>query len=81
VGDGSRIVRLWCAFTTPSMAIAYVSSRYPTPKVRAFDFVCGAGLNNVILFVLCQVLVLRRPENSGPVDGESPPIFITALSL
>ncbi|KAI0051881.1 N-terminal nucleophile aminohydrolase [Auriscalpium vulgare] len=30
-GDGAA--RLWCAFTTPSMAIAYCSSVHPKPKV------------------------------------------------
>jgi len=29
----SETVRLWCAFTTPSMAIAYASSVDPVPKV------------------------------------------------
>ncbi|KAK7005745.1 nucleophile aminohydrolase [Favolaschia claudopus] len=29
--DG-EVVRLWCVFTTPSMAIAYASSRYPQGK-------------------------------------------------
>lgn len=27
------VVRLWCAFTTPSMAIAYASLKSPKPKV------------------------------------------------
>ncbi|KAJ4483226.1 asparaginase [Lentinula aciculospora] len=31
VGDDEPIVRVWCAFTTPTMAIAYVSSRNPKP--------------------------------------------------
>jgi hypothetical protein len=26
-------VRLWCAFTTASMALAYASTRHPKPKV------------------------------------------------
>ncbi|KAJ3819482.1 asparaginase [Lentinula raphanica] len=32
VGDGEPIVRVWCAFTTQTMAIAYASSRNPNPK-------------------------------------------------
>jgi hypothetical protein len=28
-----------------------------------------------------QVLVLRRPDNSAPVDSIDPPLYITALSL
>ncbi|KAF4598208.1 Threonine aspartase 1 [Pleurotus pulmonarius] len=32
--DSSHSVRLWCAFTTPSMSIAYASSRHPSPKVK-----------------------------------------------
>ena len=30
-----RAARLWCAFTTPSMAIAYASSLNPKPQVRS----------------------------------------------
>ncbi|KIK67219.1 hypothetical protein GYMLUDRAFT_156342 [Collybiopsis luxurians FD-317 M1] len=30
--DNEPIARLWCAFTTPSMAIAYASSKNPNPK-------------------------------------------------
>ncbi|KIJ67970.1 hypothetical protein HYDPIDRAFT_180069 [Hydnomerulius pinastri MD-312] len=30
--DGDVIARLWCAFTTESMAIAYASSKKPVPK-------------------------------------------------
>ncbi|KAF9469911.1 nucleophile aminohydrolase [Collybia nuda] len=30
--DGNVKARLWCAFTTPSMAIAYASSKNPKPK-------------------------------------------------
>jgi hypothetical protein len=33
--------RLWCAFTTQSMAIAYASSRQPKPKVRLILAVCS----------------------------------------
>jgi hypothetical protein len=32
--------RLWCAFTTQSMAIAYASSRQPKPKVRLLTSFC-----------------------------------------
>ncbi|KAF5370859.1 hypothetical protein D9758_001916 [Tetrapyrgos nigripes] len=32
--DSETTVRLWCAFTTPTMAIAYASSTNPNPKVR-----------------------------------------------
>ncbi|KAJ3733520.1 asparaginase [Lentinula guzmanii] len=32
VGDDEPIVRVWCAFTTPTMAIAYASSKDPSPK-------------------------------------------------
>lgn len=28
------VVRLWCAFTTASMAIAYMSPSNPNPKVK-----------------------------------------------
>lgn len=41
-----RRARLWCAFTTPSFAIAYVSSEWndPKPKVRLMHYsVSGAG--------------------------------------
>ncbi|KIJ68067.1 hypothetical protein HYDPIDRAFT_107683 [Hydnomerulius pinastri MD-312] len=31
--DSDVIARLWCAFTTESMAIAYASSEKPVPKV------------------------------------------------
>lgn len=27
-------VRLWCGFTTRSMAVGYASTQHPTPKVR-----------------------------------------------
>ncbi|KAE9411265.1 N-terminal nucleophile aminohydrolase [Gymnopus androsaceus JB14] len=30
--DNQPIVRVWCAFTTPTMAIAYASSQDPNPK-------------------------------------------------
>ncbi|PFH53818.1 hypothetical protein AMATHDRAFT_73230 [Amanita thiersii Skay4041] len=30
--EDTNLVRLWCAFTTPSMAIAYASLRDPVPK-------------------------------------------------
>ncbi|GLB37601.1 putative N-terminal nucleophile aminohydrolase [Lyophyllum shimeji] len=32
--EGKTYVRLWCAFTTASMAIAYASSRNPRPKAQ-----------------------------------------------
>ncbi|KAJ3869764.1 asparaginase [Lentinula novae-zelandiae] len=31
-GDDEPIVRVWCAFTTPTMAIAYASTKNPSPK-------------------------------------------------
>ncbi|TFK73923.1 N-terminal nucleophile aminohydrolase [Pluteus cervinus] len=33
-GEEEPRVRLWCAFTTESMAIAYASSRHPVPKAK-----------------------------------------------
>ncbi|KAI0254047.1 nucleophile aminohydrolase [Lactifluus subvellereus] len=33
-GDEGTTTRLWCAFTTQSMAVAYASTRHPKPKVR-----------------------------------------------
>ncbi|KAF5393409.1 hypothetical protein D9757_000750 [Collybiopsis confluens] len=35
-GDENEVVaRVWCAFTTPSMAIAYASSKDPNPKAES----------------------------------------------
>jgi hypothetical protein len=36
--------RLWCAFTTESMAFAYASSRHPTPKVFSILYNTGSRM-------------------------------------
>ncbi|KAG5654406.1 hypothetical protein H0H81_003230 [Sphagnurus paluster] len=67
-------VRLWCAFTTPSMAIAYASSVSTTPKVRH-----ASKRNNVVHAP--QTQVLRRPKNTDSSRTSEPRIFITAVPM
>ncbi|KAH9061322.1 asparaginase [Lactarius vividus] len=77
-GDEST-TRLWCAFTTQSMAIAYSSSQHPKPKVNPPSFV--SLMKQPALIDDHQALVLRNTTHDfGNEDGR-PPLFITTLSF
>ncbi|THV02437.1 asparaginase [Dendrothele bispora CBS 962.96] len=57
-GVGTR-ARLWCAFTTPTMAIAYASSTNPKPKVlilRRPQKSSGSGNETVRIFLTAFAL-------------------------
>ncbi|KAG7098750.1 hypothetical protein E1B28_000660 [Marasmius oreades] len=57
--DLSRtVVRLWCAFTTPSMAIAFASTANPSPKafVLRQNFASAAEDDNMPLFITAYSL-------------------------
>ena len=70
--------RLWCAFTTQSMAVAYASSRQPKPKVR---LVAPSYVDLVISINRCslQARVLRNTAHDFSKENGRPPFFITTL--
>ncbi|TFK26524.1 N-terminal nucleophile aminohydrolase [Coprinopsis marcescibilis] len=44
--NGEASVRLWCAFTTPSMAIGYASPRHPKPKAMILKHPDASNMRN-----------------------------------
>ncbi|KAF7376353.1 hypothetical protein MSAN_00050800 [Mycena sanguinolenta] len=72
------VVRLWCAFTTPSMAIAYASSDNPRGKVR---IVLIQGTVYVLRTENTQALILRRPKSVESRPNDRPRIFVTGIAL
>ncbi|KAF8556129.1 N-terminal nucleophile aminohydrolase [Imleria badia] len=75
--SGDTIPRLWSAFTTESMAVAYANSETLTPKVWT-SLVYKFGH----IKKCCKAKILRRPETSQPVLAtNASPVYITALPL
>jgi hypothetical protein len=72
--------RLWCAFTTQSMAVAYASSRQPKPKVRLL--LAATQYVDIVFSVnwrSYQATVLRNTTHDFSNENGRPPFFITTL--
>ena len=74
--DRPHAVRLWCAFTTASMAVGYACTRNHKPKVRPCVYVhCETSLDGI------QATIFRHPNpHQVRADGR-PKTFITSVSL
>ncbi|KAF9263319.1 N-terminal nucleophile aminohydrolase [Marasmius fiardii PR-910] len=69
------VVRLWCAFTTSSMTIAFASADNPTPKVSPLPYVI------IILSPSIQAFVLRQNFIKATAENDDMPLFIAAYTL